>query len=289
MSQATNEEDHELNTPELTDQERDQVERRLFVPALVVHEVVRKQGDEELKRPATALAWSGLAAGLSMGTSMIAEGLLRSHLPDAAWRPLVVKFGYSLGFLMVIIGRQQLFTENTLTAIIPLMARRNLETLLKVAKLWSVVFLANITGAHLIAWVLASTDAFRPNVQQAFLEIARDAVEVGFGDAVLRGIFAGWLIAMMVWMLAAMRTGMALIIVIMTYIVGLGGLTHIIAGSVEALYLVWAGQLAWISYLTGYMIPTLTGNILGGVALVSAVNHAQVVAGQSESGDLRRN
>jgi len=82
---------------------------------------------------------------------------------------------------------------------------------------------------------------------------------------------------------------MALIIVIMTYIVGLVGLTHIIAGSVEALYLVWAGQLAWISYLTGYMIPTLTGNILGGVALVSAVNHAQVVAGQSESGDLRRN
>ena len=289
MPQTTNEEQHELSTPELTDQERDQVERRLFVPVLVVHEVVRKQGDEELKRPASALAWSGLAAGLSMGASMIAEGLLRSHLPDTPWRPLIVKFGYPLGFLLVIIGRQQLFTENTLTAIIPLMARRNLETLLKVAKLWTVVFLANIAGAHLIAWVLACTAAFRPEVQNAFLDIGREAVAVGFGAAVLRGIFAGWLIAMMVWMLAALRTELAPIIIIMTYVVGLGGLTHIIAGSVEALFLVWAGQMAWTSYLGGYMIPTLIGNILGGVALVSALNHAQVVAGQSESGGVRRN
>jgi formate/nitrite transporter FocA (FNT family) len=285
MPQPTNEEQNELSTPELTDQERDQVKRRLFVPALVVHEVVRKQGDEELKRPASALAWSGLAAGLSMGASMIAEGLLRSHLPDAPWRPLVVKFGYPLGFLMVIIGRQQLFTENTLTAIIPLMARRNFETLLNVVKLWVVVFLANIAGAHVIAWVLACTPAFRPDVQNAFAEIGREAVAVSFGAAVLRGIFAGWLIAMVVWMLAAVRTGLAPIIIIMTYVVGLGGLTHIIAGSVEALFLVWAGQLPWPSYLTGYMAPTLIGNILGGVALVSALNHAQVVAGQSEGGE----
>jgi formate/nitrite transporter FocA (FNT family) len=165
------------------------------------------------------------------------------------------------------------------------MARRNFETFLKVVKLWAVVFLANIAGAHAIAWVLACTAAFQPDVQKAFADIGREAVAVSFGTAVLRGIFAGWLIAMVVWMLAAVRTGLALIIIIMTYIVGLGGLTHIIAGSVEALFLVWAGQLPWLSYLTGYMIPTLIGNILGGVALVSAVNHAQVVAGQSESGE----
>jgi formate/nitrite transporter FocA (FNT family) len=133
--------------------------------------------------------------------------------------------------------------------------------------------------------VLACTPAFRPDVQNAFAEIGREAVAVSFGAAVLRGIFAGWLIAMVVWMLAAVRTGLAPIIIIMTYVVGLGGLTHIIAGSVEALFLVWAGQLPWPSYLTGYMAPTLIGNILGGVALVSALNHAQVVAGQSEGGE----
>jgi formate/nitrite transporter FocA (FNT family) len=71
---------------------------------LVVHEVVRHRGEEELEHTMSAVAWSGLAAGLSMGMSLVAEGLFRGHLPDAHWRPLIVKLGYSVGFLMVIIG-----------------------------------------------------------------------------------------------------------------------------------------------------------------------------------------
>lgn len=270
--------------PELDERQREQVERRMFIPALVVHEVVRKQGDEELARPTSALAWSGLAAGMSMGMSMIAEGLLRAHLPQTPWAPLVVRMGYPLGFLMVIIGRQQLFTENTLTPILPLMARRDRGTFLHVLRLWAAVFVANIVGAHLVAWACAATPAFQPEVRQAFLDLSRQAVHVGFGEAILRGIFAGWLIAMMVWMLAAVRTGQIPIIIILTYIVGLGDLTHIIAGSVEALYLVWAGQLSWFACVGGYMLPTLIGNVIGGVSLVAAVNHAQVVSGSAETG-----
>src|SRR3954453_15635744 len=81
----------------------------------VVYKAIMREGEDELDRPSSALFWSGLAAGLSMGFSLIAEGLLRAHLPDAPWRPTVAKFGYSLGFLIVVLGRQQLFTENTLT------------------------------------------------------------------------------------------------------------------------------------------------------------------------------
>jgi formate/nitrite transporter FocA (FNT family) len=90
-------------------------EERTFVSAKVVHEAVRLSGLEELERPANALAWFGLAAGLSAGFSLVAEGLLQSHLPDQPWRPLITKLGYPLGFLIVILGKQQLFTENTVT------------------------------------------------------------------------------------------------------------------------------------------------------------------------------
>lgn len=265
--------------PPLTKDQRHEAEQRTSVAAPIVHETIRIQGEEELRRPPSALAWSGLAAGLSMGFSFIAEALFQTHLPASPWRPLVVRLGYPLGYLIVIIGRQQLFTENTLTAVIPLLVRRNRATLFAVLRLWIVVLLANLIGAHIIAWVLGNTPVFSPEIQSAMRQLATQAVDVAFGAAILRGIFAGWLIAMVVWMLAATDTARVSIIIILTYIVGLAGLTHVIAGSVEALFLVMTGAEAWSSYLTGYLIPTLTGNIIGGVALVSALNHAQVISG----------
>lgn len=268
-----------LAAPELSEEEKKEARERTSISAPVVHEAIRRDGEDELQRPVSALAWSGLAAGLSMGFSFVTEGLLHHYLPESVWRPLIVSIGYPFGFLLIIIGRQQLFTENTLTAVIPLLARRNLTTFISMLRLWAVVLFANLVGAHLFAWVVARTPMFPPEFQPSFHAIAVQAAEVSFWTAVLRGIFAGWLIAMVVWMLAAVDTGRIAVIVILTYVVGLAGLTHIIAGSVEVLYLVMAGDKNWFAYLGGYMVPTLIGNIIGGVALVSALNHAQVVAG----------
>ncbi len=273
--------DDDVVAPDLTEKQQQEAEERAPISALVVHEAVRHDGEEELIRPVSALAWSGLAAGLSMGFSLVAMALFHAYLPDTPWRPLVAKLGYPLGFLIVIIGRQQLFTENTLTAIIPLLARRNLHTLLLVGKLWLVVLIANLVGAHIFAWVVGNTPMFSSQVQHSMLQLAREAAHVTFGQAVLRGIFAGWLIAMVVWMLAAVDSGKALIIIILTYIVGLAGLTHIIAGSVEVLFLVMVGVKSWGAVAWGYMFPTLIGNIIGGVSLTAAVNHAQVVSGMA--------
>ena len=114
------------------------------------------------------------------------------------------------------------------------------------------------------------------------LQLAQQAADVTFGAAVLRGIFAGWLIAMVVWMLAATDSGRVAIIVILTYVVGLAELTHIIAGSVEVLFLAMIGAKSWFAIAWGYLVPTLLGNIIGGVSLTAAVNHAQVVAGMSK-------
>jgi formate/nitrite transporter FocA (FNT family) len=65
-----------------------------------------KEGQDELARPSSALFWLGLAAGLSMGFSLITEGLLRTYLPEASWQLLVSKLGYRVGFLIVILGRR---------------------------------------------------------------------------------------------------------------------------------------------------------------------------------------
>ncbi len=269
--------------PDLSEQEKQQAEEHTTISPGVVHEAVQRDGDEELARPLSALAWSGLAAGLAMGFSFATEGLLRRYLPDQPWRPLIVNLGYPVGFLMVILGRQQLFTENTLKAIIPLMARRDLKTFLLILRLWAVVLAANLAGAHIFAWFAGNTAAFSPEVQDSLRALAEETAAVSPGNAILRGIFAGWLIATIVWLLAAVEEGSIAIITILAYVVGVAGLTHIIAGSVEVLFLVMTGRLSWFAYLAGYMLPTLVGNIVGGVSLVSALNHAQVVSGSNRS------
>jgi formate/nitrite transporter FocA (FNT family) len=272
--------------PKLDEREVQQAEERTSIGALVVHEVIRLEGENELRRTTSALAWSGLAAGLSMGFSLVAEGLIRSALPDQPWRPLVSKLGYTVGFLIVVLGRQQLFTENTLTPILPLLARRDLSTLRQVLRLWGIVLLMNLVGAYAFALVAGHSDAFSPHLRQTFSQIGHEAMQGSFGTIVLKGIFAGWLIALMVWLLGGTQDGQIGVIIIITYLVGLAGLSHIIAGSIETMYLVTTGAASWRHYLAGYMIPTLLGNVLGGVSLVAVLNHAQVVAGggKRESG-----
>ena len=269
--------------PPLTDKQAEEAEAHRSTAALVVHETIRKNGEEELARPLRALAWSGFAAGLSMGFSVLVEAMLYSFTPDAAWKPLVVGLGYPVGFLIVIIGRQQLFTENTLTPIIPLLTHRSLRVLRGVLRLWAVVFTANLTGAHAFALAMARTNVMRPEVREAMRQLSLATAGVTPGEAMLRGIFAGWLIATMVWMLAATESATAriLIIGILTYVVAIANLTHVIVGSTEMLFLVMSGAKSWLTYSTAYMLPTLAGNIIGGVALVSALNHAQVVAGRT--------
>ncbi len=265
--------------PQITEAEKKEVESRAPIRAAVVYETVRREGEEELARHWRALAWSGLAAGLSMGFSLVTEGLLRSELPDAPWITIITKTGYTIGFLIVVLGRQQLFTENTVTAILPLLSRRDLSTLLKALRLWLVVLITNLLGATAFSWVIGNSTIFPPEVRQAFEQIGRQAMGGDFYTILLRGIFAGWLIALMVWLLPAAEAGRLWVILIITYVVGLAGLTHIIAGSVEVTYLANTGLISWGQYLAGYMTPTLVGNIVGGVALVAVLGHVQVVAG----------
>lgn len=270
----------EEGKPPLDAEQEEKVVEEKHFDAPTTYEIIRRAGEHELERKPAALFWSGLAAGLAMGFSMVAQGVLHAHLPDTEWRPLITKLGYPVGFLIVILGSQQLFTENTLTPIVPLFARRGWSLLRRVAMLWSVVFVANILGAAIFAWVAGRTGIFELDTRTAFAELGRKAME---GDALLkfgRAIIAGWLIALMVWMIPAASAGKITVIVIVTYLVGVTHMSHIIAGSIDVLQLSVIGEQSWMTYVTDFMLPVLLGNIVGGVTLVAALNHAQVVTGK---------
>ena len=259
--------------------EQKQVEERLAIGANVVYETIRREGEEELHRPPTALAWSALAAGLSMGFSFVAEGLLMARLPDQPWRPLISRAGYCVGFLIIILGRQQLFTENTLTVVLPLLIRKDLSTLLRMLRLWGVVLGANLIGTFLFALCLGRISLFDARTQQCLTEIGTAHISASFGTVLVRAIFAGWLIALMVWLLPAAESARVSIIIIVTYLIGISGFNHIIAGSTTMFFLIVTNSISWGTYLVRFFFPTLLGNVIGGLALVAALGHAQVVGG----------
>jgi formate/nitrite transporter FocA (FNT family) len=268
----------------LSGAERQQVQERARPRAAVLYETIRTEGELELHRPASALAWSGLAAGLSMGFSLVATGLIRAGLPDMPWRPLVSSLGYAVGFLIVIKARQQLFTENTLTAVLPFLQRHNLHGFWLLVRLWSIVLATNLVGVLLFALLAGHTDAFSSEAKREFTAFGLEALEGGFGSHFVRAIVSGWLIALVVWMLPGAGATSGAIIVVLTYLIGLGRLSHVVAGSVDVLYVVTTGAAAWADFVLRFFVPVLLGNIAGGGALVAALSHAQISADEETRG-----
>ncbi|HTO98522.1 MAG TPA: formate/nitrite transporter family protein [Myxococcales bacterium] len=251
----------------------EEAEERSAPHPSVVYEAIYSEGRDELKRSGSSLFFSGLAAGLSMGFSLMSEGLLRALLPEAPWRPLIAKLGYTVGFLIVVLGRQQLFTENTLTVVLPVLRRRAAWVLLKMVRLWAIVLVANLLGALGVALALGHTAVFEEPLRQIFMQIAGSGIGDPFGTVFLKGIFAGWLIALMVWLMPGAQNSRLAVIIIITWLIGVGNFAHVIAGSVDKLLLVTTGHLSLGGYLGGFLAPSLLGNILGGVSLVAALNH----------------
>ncbi len=248
---------------------------RTSPPGEIVYEAIYAEGEHELKRSGAELALSGVAAGLSMGFSMVAEALIRARLPEAPWTPLITKLGYSVGFLIVILGRQQLFTKNTLTVILPLLRKKKPGMLGDVVRLWAIVLATNLVGAIAFAFFASKSNAFSFEARQVFAQIGEAAMQPDFVTILVRAVVSGWLIALMVWLLPFAESARIWVIIIMAYVVGLAELPHVVAGSIETFYLVTIGKLSAWSWLISYFIPTFIGNVVGGVALVAVGVHAE--------------
>jgi formate/nitrite transporter FocA (FNT family) len=261
----------------ITKREIIDIEERAQPRTPVIYEVVRRMGEEELARPAVSLWWSGVAAGLSISFSLLAQAVLQTHLPEKSWTPLVVAAGYPAGFLLVVLSRQQLFTENTITAVLPLFKSFTALNLGRVTRLWSVVFAANMLGAFVAALFFVFTPALSVELRDGAFEISRQMLTNSSSEMFFRGIPSGFLIAAMVWLVPNADTARFHMISLLTYLIAVGGFTHIVAGSVEAFLLVLTGELATGQLVGHFIMPVLAGNIIGGTVLFALISYAQVM------------
>ena len=272
------------DSPHLDDNERRQAAERAHVEALVIYEVVREQGEKALERSSVALAWSGLAGGLSIGFSFVAEAYLKGGMPDVPWAALVQGFGYSLGFLIVVLGRQELFTETTLTVLIPTLRRPSLRAFAGTMRVWGVVLAANLLGTTAFGALAAQRGIFSADAYGAMVSLSTALMSHSFVVTMVDAGFSGWLIGLMVWLLPGAGPARPLIIILLSYTVALCQFPHVVAGSVEASFAVFAGHASVSDDLLRFLLPTLIGNIVGGSLLTALLNHAPVAGELAKGG-----
>lgn len=257
-----------------TEKQEAQEHQRLRSP--VIYEIVRREGTEELRRPTSSLWWSGLAAGVSISASLLATGLLVHYLPEEPWTPAVTSFGYCFGFLIVVLGRLQLFTEQTVTAVLPLLKKPSRDNWLATGRLWGVVLLANLVGTFLTAVFLVFAGSVHPEHFLAMMEVSRKFALMSPGEALGLGIPAGFLVAAMVWMIPNAKGSEFWVVTIVTYLIALGGFAHVIVGSSEVFLLILSGELGIVAGVFGLILPSLLGNIIGGTGLFALLAYGQV-------------
>lgn len=242
----------------------------------MIYEVIRRDGEEELTRTKRSLIWSGIAAGMLISLSVLGEGIFRAHLPDTSWRPLLENLGYSLGFLAVIMGRMQLFTENTITTVLPIMQERSVHSLFCMTRLWTIVLTANVIGAFAAGALFVYTTAIPEETMTAIVALSEHATGMTASESFWRAIPAGVIVALIVWMLPQADEAAFFLILTFTWLIAAGDFTHIVAGSVEMAVLLLRSELAGMQAIFGFFLPVLAGNIIGGTIIFTLVAWGQV-------------
>ncbi len=245
-----------------------------------IFQYVEDNAHEELRRSPQALAFSGFAGGLAMGLTGLGVASALAALPEVPTRDFLAYLIYPLGFIAVIIGRAQLFTENTLYPVALILSERKhfVDTL----RLWSVVYTFNILGAIAFAALAILTPALSQNIHQELTHLGLMAAQGSFGHIFWSGVIGGWIIALVAWMVTASHwtIGQIAVIWFLTFVVGIGHFAHCIASSGEIMSAVFAGQVPFVRYLE-WLATATAGNVLGGVIIVTLLNFGQVKVGES--------
>ncbi|HEY0388514.1 MAG TPA: formate/nitrite transporter family protein [Gaiellales bacterium] len=242
-----------------------------------IYERVQSNAEEELGRSWPALAFSGLGAGLAMGFTALGVAAGLSILGEGRWQEFAATMLYPIGFIAVIVGRAQLFTENTLFPVVLTLQRGDRATLLDTARLWGVVFAANILGALVFAVLAISGGGLEQPIGDRMVTLGAGAVHHPFATVVVSGVFGGWLVALVAWLVTASHhtIGQVAIIWLLTFLLGLAHFAHCIASSDEALCAVVNGTIGVSAYGVWLAAATI-GNIIGGVVIVAVLNYGQV-------------
>ena len=241
-------------------------------------EAVVEDGEKELERANAGLAFSGFAAGLNISFGAVALAVVGSVTGGVG---LAALLAYPIGFLIVILGRAQLFTENTVTPVTVVLAQRS--RLPNMLRLWVVVLVSNLLGAAVFAAAVAYGHVLDPSSFAIVLEEAAKKLHYGFWTTAIKAVFGGWIVALIAWLVAASRDTISQVffIYLLAFLIPAGGLMHCIAGSSELLMSVFAGKTSLIQYLGEFLLPTTLGNIAGGVVLVTLLNYGQVIGSKA--------
>jgi formate/nitrite transporter FocA (FNT family) len=241
-----------------------------------------QQAQEDLERPALGLLLSGFAAGLDLGLGPLLMcavlALTRGEVSHAASQMLVAT-AYSIGFVFVVIGRSALFTEQTTSALMPVLARRVPPA--RLLRLWALVLAANIAGAALIAAIAAQLG---PRLGifdvDAMREIARRLLDHDALSIFMSAILAGWVMGLLSWLVVAARDTVSQILIVWmtTFLIGIAGLHHSIAGTVEVLLAVFGRADASWGEFGGFLALAVLGNAVGGSVFVALLKFGHVSA-----------
>ena len=246
-----------------------------------IYEQVSRNARHELDRSALGLLISGLAGGITMGLTALSTSIVIAILGPAPWAKVVADLLYPIGFIAVILGRAQLFTENTLYPVALMLAERRHGW--KTLRLWAIVFPSNVLGALCFALLAVKTGALRPEFVAAMAHQGLEAANVTATHIFWSGVIGGWIIALVAWLVSGSHsiTGSVMLIGLLTFVVGLGGFAHCIATSGEILAAILNHQLVVSRYLA-WLAPATFGNICGGVLLVTLLEYGQVKGGTDQ-------
>jgi formate-nitrite transporter family protein len=241
-----------------------------------------RQAQEEIERPAGALLLSGLSAGLDLGFGpflmAVISTLTSKELPHSVTQ-ILTTLAYSVGFIFVVMGRSELFTEQTTSAVLPVLSRR--AQLGQLLRLWALVLVANLTGAALTAAVISQVGPRMGVIEiGALREIASKLLDQAWWVMWLSAIAAGWLMGLMAWLVVASRDTVSQIIVVTltTFVIGIAGLHHSIAGTIEVLMAVFAGAGPTPADFGQFLLWSVLGNAIGGSTFVALLKFGHVRA-----------
>ncbi len=232
-----------------------------------------REAIDALDRPVHVLFVSGIAAGLEIGFSLLLMAtmwtLCHDQLPHPVTSMLVATM-YSFGFILVVLGRSELFTEQTSLAVMPVISGH--ASPVSALRLWGVVYVANLSGSALFAAMLAYTGPSLGIFDREALEvIARRMTDHSSGTILLSGILAGWLMGLLSWLVAAGRDTISQIVIVwlITSAIGLCGLHHAVLGSTEVLTGLFASSSIGASDFAHFLFWTTLGNTIGGPLFVA--------------------
>jgi len=236
-------------------------------------------GLKEYKRSDLGLFLSSLSAGLEVGFSILIIGVIYTLFKNESSNgqlALMMALVYPIGYIFVIIGRSELFTEHTTLATLPLM---NGETTMgSLAKLWIIVYLGNLVGGYIFgSIVLIFNSEMNLIGKDFFYFVSEKMLKYSISATLISGIMAGWLMGMLSWLLSASQDTFSRIIMIflVTFVISIAGLHHCIVGSIEVFmaFFAEANQISWLQFFKFQALATM-GNIIGGVFLVAVVKFA---------------